>query len=163
MAGKHEHVYGLHAVRSVLERRPETFIAAKLLRDAGGKLAELERELRKHQVPIQHVHRAELDDKRHARGGEERDGCDAVVHEQEADDLGERSAPGDQHEDAGQDDGESGRRGSSRRRRIEVDERTSDGVREDGQRRDGEHRCGGVDQRFGLPSLARVAQYAAQQ
>jgi len=61
VAGKHEQVYGLHAVRTVLERRPETFVAAKLLRDAGGKLAELERELRKHQVPISHVHRSELD------------------------------------------------------------------------------------------------------
>jgi 23S rRNA (guanosine2251-2'-O)-methyltransferase len=61
VAAKHEQVYGLHAVRTVLERRPETFVGAKLLRDAGGKLAELERELLKHNVPIQHVHRADLD------------------------------------------------------------------------------------------------------
>ena len=61
MAGKHDQVYGLHAVRTVLERRPETFVGAKLLRDSGGKLAELERELRNLHVPIQHVHRAELD------------------------------------------------------------------------------------------------------
>ena len=61
MAGKHDQVYGLHAVRTVLERRPETFVGAKLLRDSGGKLAELERELRNLHVPIQHVHRVELD------------------------------------------------------------------------------------------------------
>jgi 23S rRNA (guanosine2251-2'-O)-methyltransferase len=61
VGGKHEQVYGLHAVRSALERRPGTFVAAKLLRDAGGKLAELERELKNRDVPIQHVHRAELD------------------------------------------------------------------------------------------------------
>jgi 23S rRNA (guanosine2251-2'-O)-methyltransferase len=61
VAGRHGQVYGLHAVRSALERRPETFVGAKLLRDAGGKLAELERELKRRHVPIEHVHRAELD------------------------------------------------------------------------------------------------------
>ena len=40
-----KHLYGLHAVRAVLERRPETVLAAKILRDASGKLAELERAL----------------------------------------------------------------------------------------------------------------------
>jgi 23S rRNA (guanosine2251-2'-O)-methyltransferase len=61
VAGRHAQVYGLHAVRSVLERRPETIVAAKLLRDPGGKLAELARELAKHGVPVQHAQRAELD------------------------------------------------------------------------------------------------------
>jgi 23S rRNA (guanosine2251-2'-O)-methyltransferase len=61
VAGRHEHVYGLHAVRSVLERRPETIVAAKVLREPGGKLAELARELAKLGVVVQHVHRGELD------------------------------------------------------------------------------------------------------
>ena len=61
MAGRHEHVYGLHAVRSVLERRPETIVVAKVLREPSGKLAEIARELAKHGVAVQHVHRGELD------------------------------------------------------------------------------------------------------
>jgi 23S rRNA (guanosine2251-2'-O)-methyltransferase len=61
VAAKHDQVYGLHAVRTVLERRPETIVGVKVLRDAGGKLAELERELRKRHVSIQHVHRGDLD------------------------------------------------------------------------------------------------------
>ncbi len=61
MAGRHEHVYGLHAVRSVLERRPETITAAKVLREPSGKLAELARELARLGVAVQHVHRGELD------------------------------------------------------------------------------------------------------
>ena len=61
VAGKHESVYGLHSVRSVLERRPETIVAAKILREPAGKLAELARELAKLGVAVQHVHRGELD------------------------------------------------------------------------------------------------------
>ncbi len=61
VAGRRDQVYGLHAVRTVLERRPERIVGAKVLRDAGGKLAELEQELKKHHVQIQHVHRADLD------------------------------------------------------------------------------------------------------
>jgi 23S rRNA (guanosine2251-2'-O)-methyltransferase len=45
----------------VLERRPETIVAAKVLREPGGKLGERARELGKRGVPIQHVHRADLD------------------------------------------------------------------------------------------------------
>ena len=56
VAGRRDQVYGLHAVRTVLERRPERIVGAKVLRDAGGKLAELEHELKKHHVQIQHVH-----------------------------------------------------------------------------------------------------------
>ena len=39
VANRRQHLYGLHAVRAVLERRPETVLAAKVLRDASGKLA----------------------------------------------------------------------------------------------------------------------------
>ena len=61
MAGKRENVYGLHAVRSVLERRPETIVAAKVLQDPSGKLAEIARELAKLGVAVEHVHRSQLD------------------------------------------------------------------------------------------------------
>ena len=61
MAGKHENVYGLHAVRSLLERRPETIVAAKVLQEPSGKLAEIARELTKLGVAVQHVHRGALD------------------------------------------------------------------------------------------------------
>ena len=45
VAKRRQHLYGLHAVRALLERRPETVLAAKVLRDASGTLAELAREL----------------------------------------------------------------------------------------------------------------------
>jgi 23S rRNA (guanosine2251-2'-O)-methyltransferase len=61
VANKRRHVYGLHAVRAVLERRPETLVAAKILRDASGKLGELARELASHGVAIERIGRAELD------------------------------------------------------------------------------------------------------
>ena len=55
------HVYGLHAVRAILERRPETIVAAKVLRDASGRLAELVSALAARGVPLERVPRAELD------------------------------------------------------------------------------------------------------
>ena len=48
-------------MRAVLERRPETVLAAKVLRDAGGKLAELERALAARGVALERVSRGELD------------------------------------------------------------------------------------------------------
>jgi 23S rRNA (guanosine2251-2'-O)-methyltransferase len=57
----------LHAVRAVLERRPETLVVAKVLHDASGKLGELTRALATHGVAIERVGRAELD--RFADGG----------------------------------------------------------------------------------------------
>jgi 23S rRNA (guanosine2251-2'-O)-methyltransferase len=51
----------LHAVRAVLERRPETVFAAKVLRGGGGKLAELERALAERGIPLERVARGELD------------------------------------------------------------------------------------------------------
>lgn len=61
VASKHNQVYGLHAVRAVLERRPETLVAAKVLREASGKLADLVRALAARGVTIERVSRAELD------------------------------------------------------------------------------------------------------
>jgi len=54
-------------VRAVLERRPQTVLSAKVLRDAGGKLAELERALAARGIPLERVSRSELD--RLASGG----------------------------------------------------------------------------------------------
>jgi 23S rRNA (guanosine2251-2'-O)-methyltransferase len=51
----------LHAVRAVLERRPETVLSAKVLRDASGKLAELERALAARGIALERVSRADLD------------------------------------------------------------------------------------------------------
>lgn len=67
MASRRQHIYGLHAVRAVLERRPETVLVAKVLRDASGKLAELERALAARGIAIERVSRNELD--RLAEGG----------------------------------------------------------------------------------------------
>lgn len=54
-------IYGVHAVRTVLERRPGTILSATVLRDAGGKLADLARALAARGVPVERVPRAELD------------------------------------------------------------------------------------------------------
>ena len=62
VANRSQHIYGLHAVRAVLERRPETVLAAKVLRDASGKLAELARRARgARRGASQRVARADLD------------------------------------------------------------------------------------------------------
>jgi 23S rRNA (guanosine2251-2'-O)-methyltransferase len=61
VASKRQHLYGLHAVRAVLDRRPETLLAAKVLRDAGGKLADLAGALAARGVPLERVSRADLD------------------------------------------------------------------------------------------------------
>ena len=67
VANRRQHLYGLHAVRAVLERRPETVLAAKVLRDASGKLAELERALAARGIALERVARGDLD--RLAEGG----------------------------------------------------------------------------------------------
>jgi 23S rRNA (guanosine2251-2'-O)-methyltransferase len=67
VASRRQHLYGLHAVRAVLERRPETVLAAKVLRDASGKLAELERALAARGIALERVARGDLD--RLAEGG----------------------------------------------------------------------------------------------
>jgi 23S rRNA (guanosine2251-2'-O)-methyltransferase len=56
-----QHLYGLHAVRAVLERRPQTVLGAKVLRDASGKLAELATALAARGVAVERVARADLD------------------------------------------------------------------------------------------------------
>ena len=61
MASRSQHIYGLHAVRAVLERRPQTVLTAKVLRDASGKLAELVDTLAARGVAVQRVGRADLD------------------------------------------------------------------------------------------------------
>lgn len=67
MANRRQQIYGLHAVRAVLERRPATVLAAKVLRDASGKLAELERSLAARGIALERVSRGDLD--RLAEGG----------------------------------------------------------------------------------------------
>jgi len=55
-------VYGLHAVRALLKRRPEGIVAAAVLRGSrAGALPELTRRLTSLGVPLQHVDRAALD------------------------------------------------------------------------------------------------------
>jgi 23S rRNA (guanosine2251-2'-O)-methyltransferase len=67
VASKRRQIYGLHAVRAVLERRPETLIVAKVLPEASGKLGELAQALATRGVAVERVGRAELD--RLADGG----------------------------------------------------------------------------------------------
>jgi 23S rRNA (guanosine2251-2'-O)-methyltransferase len=67
VASDERQVYGLHAVRAVLERRPETLVAAHALRDAGGKLGELVRALASAGLRVAYATRPELD--RLAGGG----------------------------------------------------------------------------------------------
>jgi 23S rRNA (guanosine2251-2'-O)-methyltransferase len=62
-----QRLYGLHAVRALLERRPETVLTAKVLRDASGKLAELASVLAARGIALERVSRADLD--RLADGG----------------------------------------------------------------------------------------------
>ena len=62
-----QRIYGLHAVRAVLDHRPETLLAAKVLRDASGKLDGLARAIGARGVPLERLARAELD--RLADGG----------------------------------------------------------------------------------------------
>jgi len=55
-------IYGLHAVRGLLARRPEAITAAKVLDGpAEGRLAELVRALASRGVPVERVGRRELD------------------------------------------------------------------------------------------------------
>jgi len=61
VASKRQQIYGLHAARAVLERRPETLVAAKVLRDASGKLAELAAALGKRGIAVERVSRHDLD------------------------------------------------------------------------------------------------------
>jgi len=61
VAERRPQVYGLHAVRALLERRPETILAAAVLREPGGKLADLARELAARGVRVDHLPRHELD------------------------------------------------------------------------------------------------------
>jgi 23S rRNA (guanosine2251-2'-O)-methyltransferase len=61
VADKRQRVYGLHAVRALVERRPEAVVSAAILADASGPLEELARELAKRRVPLERVRRPELD------------------------------------------------------------------------------------------------------
>lgn len=60
MADGHQRIYGLHAVRALLERRPDAVVSARILVDASGQLEELARELGR-RVPVERVRRADLD------------------------------------------------------------------------------------------------------
>ena len=60
--GSNNHVYGVHAVRSLLEKRPEAILDAKILRGSkAGSLPELARALGAHKIPVEHVQRTALD------------------------------------------------------------------------------------------------------
>lgn len=58
---QHRYVYGLHAVRALLDRRSQAIIAAKVLHDASGRLEELVDALAKGGVRIERMRRADLD------------------------------------------------------------------------------------------------------
>lgn len=60
--GGRSRLYGIHAVRALLERHREAILSAKVLRaPAGGRLEALVRSLQAFDVPIERVRRAELD------------------------------------------------------------------------------------------------------
>jgi 23S rRNA (guanosine2251-2'-O)-methyltransferase len=61
VAERRQVVYGLHAVRALVERRPEAVVSATILADASGPLEDLARELGKLRIPLQRVRRPELD------------------------------------------------------------------------------------------------------
>jgi 23S rRNA (guanosine2251-2'-O)-methyltransferase len=61
VADGHQRIYGLHAVRALLERRPDAVVSARILVDASGQLEELARELGRRRVPVERVRRADLD------------------------------------------------------------------------------------------------------
>src|SRR5690606_8321377 len=68
MAAKHHYVYGLHAVRALLARRPRAIRAATVLETpAGAALAALAAEIEALGVPVARAPRAGLD--RLAAGG----------------------------------------------------------------------------------------------
>jgi 23S rRNA (guanosine2251-2'-O)-methyltransferase len=61
VANRSQQIYGLHAVRAVLERRPQTILKASVLRDASGKVAELADALAARGVAVQRIARSDLD------------------------------------------------------------------------------------------------------
>jgi 23S rRNA (guanosine2251-2'-O)-methyltransferase len=61
VADRRHVVYGLHAVRALVDRRPEAVVSATILADASGPLEQLARDLGKRRIPIERVRRAELD------------------------------------------------------------------------------------------------------
>lgn len=61
MAVRQQQIYGLHAVRAAFERRPATFVVARVLKEASGALAELARALAGRGIPVERVSRADLD------------------------------------------------------------------------------------------------------
>jgi 23S rRNA (guanosine2251-2'-O)-methyltransferase len=61
VADRRHVVYGLHAVRALVERRPEAVVSAAILADASGPLEDLAHELKSRRVPVERVRRAELD------------------------------------------------------------------------------------------------------
>jgi 23S rRNA (guanosine2251-2'-O)-methyltransferase len=61
------HVYGVHAARTLLEKRPGGVLRAKLLAEAGTRLAEIRSLLEALGVPVHETTRGELD--RLAEGG----------------------------------------------------------------------------------------------
>ena len=61
MADRRQRVYGLHAVRALVERRPEAVVSATILADASGPLEDLARALAKLRVPVERARRPELD------------------------------------------------------------------------------------------------------
>jgi 23S rRNA (guanosine2251-2'-O)-methyltransferase len=55
-------VYGVHAVKALLERRPEGVVSAALLRGSrASTLPEIERELAARGIPVEHMDRTALD------------------------------------------------------------------------------------------------------
>jgi 23S rRNA (guanosine2251-2'-O)-methyltransferase len=58
---RRKQVYGLHAVRAVLERRPESILGARLLHEGGRRVDELAVDLARLGVPVTRVKRADLD------------------------------------------------------------------------------------------------------
>ena len=61
-AGRSRQVYGVHAVRALIEKRPGAILDAKVLRGSkAGAIPELVRALNAHAIPVERLQRADLD------------------------------------------------------------------------------------------------------
>src|SRR5579875_2661198 len=106
---------------------------------------------------------AQLDQERHPGGEQEGDQRDAVVDQQQADDLRHRLASGDQHEQPDQDGGQPERRQTGRRPGEGRDEPAHRQVGDDHQPRRADQGGGHVHQRGALPAGGVAPHHPGQQ
>ena len=105
---------------------------------------------------------AELDDERDPTCGEEGDGGDPVVDDEEPDDLRDGTMAGEQDEEAHEHQGEPSGDRVGGGAGVESDQGAAHGIREGGQTGCGEEPADGVDRRGVLPVRARAGDGAGQ-